>query len=101
MGLARLRCPPDLDSVGLFRVRCDKAFLTILVALPLVIVNVLRCKYTWDIVKFGTVSFIALAIGAGVALSDLWGWADNSGRRTACTLLTAGLLWQGFLYPFV
>ena len=87
-----------LGSVGLFRVRCDKAFLTILVALALVIVNVLRYEYTWDIVKFGTVGFIALAIGAGVALSDLWGWAGNWGRRTACVLITA-LLWQGFLYP--
>ena len=90
-----------LGSVGLFRVRCDKAFLTILAALPLVVVNVLRYKYTWDIVKFGTVSFIALAIGAGVALSDLWSWADNWGRKTACAFLIAGLLWQGFLYPFV
>ena len=88
-----------LGSVGLLRVRCDKAFLTILVALALVIVNVLRYQYTWDIIKFGTVGFIALAIGAGVALSDLWGWAGNWGRRTACVLITA-LLWQGFLYPF-
>jgi hypothetical protein len=39
-----------LGSVGLFRVRSDKAFLTILVALPLV-VNVLRYKYTCDIVN--------------------------------------------------
>ena len=70
-----------------------------LVALALVVVSVLRYQYTWDIVKFGTVGFIALAIGAGVALSDLWGWAGNWGRRTACVLITA-LLWQGFLYPF-
>jgi hypothetical protein len=88
-----------LGSIGLFRVRCDKAFLTILVALALGIVNVLRYQYTWDIVKFGTVGFIALAIGAGVALSDLWGWGGNWGRRTGCLLITA-LLWQGFLYPF-
>jgi hypothetical protein len=71
-----------------------------LVALPLVIVNMLRYQYTWDIVKFGTVGFIALAIGAGVALSDLWGWADNRSRKTVCTLLIVSLLWQGFLYPF-
>ena len=88
-----------LGSIGLFRVRCDKAFLTMLVALALVIVNVLRYQYTWDIVKFGTVGFIVLAIGAGVALSDLWGWGGNWGRRTGCVLITA-LLWQGFLYPF-
>jgi hypothetical protein len=89
-----------LGSVGLFRVRCDKAFLTMLVALPLVIVNMLRYQYTWDIVKFGTVGFIALAIGAGVVLSDLWGWADNTSRNTVCALLIVPLLWQGFLYPF-
>ena len=90
-----------VGSVGLFRVRCDKVFLTMLVALPLIIVNVLRYQYTWDIVKFGTVSFIALAIGAGVALSGLWGWAGNWGRRTVCALLISTFLWQGFLYPFV
>jgi hypothetical protein len=89
-----------LGSIGLFRVRCDKVFLTMLVALPLVIVNMLRYQYTWDIVKFGTVGFIALAIGAGVALSDLWGWADNRSRTTVCALLIVSLLWQGFLYPF-
>jgi hypothetical protein len=88
-----------LGSVGLSRVRCDKAFLTMLVALPLVIVNMLRYQYTWDIVKFGTVGFIALAIGAGVVLSELWGWADNMSRKTVCALLIVPLFWEGFLYP--
>jgi hypothetical protein len=53
-----------------------------------------------DIVKFGTVSFIALAIAAGVALSDLWGRADNRGQKTGCASLIAALLWQRLLYPF-
>src|ERR1051325_1383704 len=90
-----------LGSIGLFRVRCDKVFLIMLITLPLIIMIVFRYEYTWDIVKFGTVSFIALAIGAGVALSGLWGWADNWGRRTGCALLISSFLWQGFLYPFV
>jgi hypothetical protein len=89
-----------LGSVGLVRVRRDRAFLAMLTALAFVIVNLLRYKYTWDIVKFGTVSFIALAIAAGVALSDLWGWANNWVRKTGCALLIAALLLQGFLYPF-
>jgi hypothetical protein len=87
-------------TAGLFRVRCGKVFLTMLTAPALIIVNVLRYQYTWDIVKFGTVSFIALAIGAGVALSDLWGWADNRVRKTVCVSLIGALLLQGLLYPF-
>src|SRR5262249_20619323 len=82
-------------TAGLFRVRRGKAFLTMLAAPALIIVNVLRYQYTWDIVKFGTITFIALAIGAGVALSDLWGWANNRVRKAACASLIAALLLQG------
>ena len=88
MGLGSFGALLILGGVGLFRVRSDKAFLTMLLALPLVVVNVLRYQYTWDIVKFGTVSFIALAIGAGVALSDLWDWADNRGQKPVARCLS-------------
>ena len=71
-----------LGSVGLFRVRCDKAFLAILVALALVIVNVLRYQHTWDIVKFGTVGFIALAIGAEEPLACLSQLCSGKGSST-------------------
>jgi len=90
-----------LGTIGLIRARRDNALLATLAALSFAIVNVLRYEYTWDIVKFGTVSFIALAIGAGIALSDLTIWADTRGRKMVCGLIIAVLATQGVLYPFV
>ena len=75
--------------------------LIILAGLTLFVVNSLRYKYTWDIVKFGTVSFIALAIGAGVALSGLANWADSRRRRLVLGLIVIALVGQGVAYPFV
>jgi hypothetical protein len=88
-----------LGTVGMLRARRGKAFLTFLAAPAFVIVNALRYEYTWDIVKFGAVSFIALAIGAGLALADLARWADTSGRRIICGLIAMVLLGQGISYP--
>ena len=72
-----------------------------LAAIALVIVNTLRYEYTWDIVKFGTVAFIALAIGAGMALSELAVWADNRSRKLVYALIVIALVGRGAAYPFV
>jgi hypothetical protein len=88
-----------LGVVGIPRARRGAAFLVTLAALTFAMVNLLRYKYTWDIVKFGAVSFIALAIGAGVALAELARWADARGRRLVCYLFIAAVLVQGVLYP--
>ena len=90
-----------VGSIGLLRARHEKVFLTVLAVLGLAIANLLRYKYTWDIVKFGTVSFIALAIGAGVALSYLARWADTFSRRLVLGLIVIALVGQGVPYPFV
>jgi hypothetical protein len=90
-----------LGGVGLLRVAREKGFLAILAALTLIIVNLLRYRHSWDIVKFATVGFLALAIGAGVALSDLAGWAHTLGRRLIYGVLVVTLAGQGLLYPFV
>ena len=92
---------PVLGVVGLLRVKHEKVLLIILAGLTLFVVNSLRYKYTWDIVKFGTVSFIALAIGAGVALSGLANWADSRRRRLVLGLIVIALVGQGVAYPFV
>ncbi len=88
-----------LGIVGMLRARRGKAFLTGLATLTFVIVNALRYEYTWDIVKFGAVSFIALAIGAGLTLADLARWADTRGRKVICGLIVIVLVGQGVLYP--
>ena len=72
-----------------------------LAVIALVIVNTLRYEYTWDIVKFGTVAFIALAIAAGMALSELAVWADNRSRKLVYALIVIALVGRGAAYPFV
>jgi hypothetical protein len=92
---------PLLGFIGLRRARQEKEFLTILGALSLIVVNMLRYKYSWDIVKFGTVGFIALAIGTGIVISDLAAWADTFGRRFAYTVLIVSVASQGALFPYL
>jgi hypothetical protein len=92
---------PVLGVVGLLRTKREKTFLTLLAALSLIVVNALRYKYSWDIVKFGTVGFIALAIGAGVALSDFDRWASRFGGRAAYTALLIAVASQGLMYPYM
>jgi hypothetical protein len=89
-----------LGIFGLRRASHGRMFLIMLAAGALVIVNTLRYEYTWDIVKFGTVGFIALAIGAGIALSDLATWADNRRRKLVYALIVIALVGRGVAYPF-
>ena len=90
-----------LGILGLRRASHGKTFLIMLAVVALGIVNTLRYEYTWDIVKFGTVGFIALAIGAGLALSDLAIWADNRSRKLVYALIVIALVGRGVAYPFV
>jgi hypothetical protein len=91
---------PLLGIVGLFRARHGKVFMVVLASLGLVIMNSLRYQYTWDIVKFGIVSVIVLAIGAGIALSDLANWANTRSRKVFYRLMVIALFGEGVIYPF-
>jgi hypothetical protein len=88
-----------LGIAGMFRAKQGTALLAILAAISLVAVNSFRYEYTWDIVKFGAVGFIALAIGAGVALTDLARWADTGRRRAVYGVVVIAVVGQGVLYP--
>jgi hypothetical protein len=90
-----------LGAFGLLRVRQAKGFLVILTLLSLIIVNELRYGYSWDIAKFGVVGFITLAIGAGIALSELVAWLHRRGWRIAYALLVVAVMGQGAPYPFL
>jgi hypothetical protein len=90
-----------LGVVGLFRAR-DRILWLMLAALPLIVVNSLRYRYSWDIVKFATVSSIALSVGAGIALSEFSRWAHTIRRKIIWGVLVTALLWQGgVLYPIM
>src|SRR5215469_10770081 len=87
--------------VGLLHAARDRMFWLILATLPIVIVNSLQYRYSWDTVKFATVSSIALGVGAGIAMSELRRWADTLRRKLIWGVLIAALLWQGLLFPFI
>jgi hypothetical protein len=88
-----------IGIVGMLRAGRDRAFLAILAAVSLLTVNLLRYEYTWDIVKFATVGFIALAIGAGASLAALARWADTWRRKVVCGLVVTAVAGQGISYP--
>jgi hypothetical protein len=90
-----------IGVIGLLRARHEKLFLAMLAVLAFTIVNLLSYRYSWDIVKFATVGFIALAIGAGIALSDLADWANRRGRRLIYCVLVIALAGQGVLDPLL
>ena len=90
-----------LGTIGLLRATNDKAFLIILAGLGLIISNSLIYEYSWDIVKFGTVSFVVLAIGAGIFLYDLARWANTFARRGILVALVVALAGEGVTYPII
>jgi hypothetical protein len=89
-----------LGIVGLFRARKDSVFLITLGTVGLIVANVLRHKYNWDIVKFAVVASMVMAIGFGLVLSELADWANTWLRKTIRTVLAIAVLWQGVYYAF-
>jgi hypothetical protein len=87
--------------VGLFYAARDRMLWFILATLPIVVVNSLHYRYSWDIVKFAMISSIALGVGTGIALSELRRWADTLRRKMIWGVLVVALLWQGVLFPFI
>jgi hypothetical protein len=84
---------------GLLRAKNQRVFLIILVILTFVVVNSLRYKYNWNIVKFGSVSFVVLAIGSGIVLSHLAAAPRTMGRRIIFGLSALALVGQGAPFP--
>jgi hypothetical protein len=90
-----------LGAIGLLRATNEKAFLIILASLGLIISNFLVYEFSWDIVKFGTISFIVLAIGAGIFLYHSVRWANNFPRRVIFVALVIALAGEGVTYPII
>jgi hypothetical protein len=89
-----------LGIIGMLQAERDRMFLVALAVFPFFILHVIQYRYTWDIVKFATVTTISLAIGTGITLSRLWDSA--SGRvRTGAFALVALLAGLGVLYPIL
>ncbi|MFT3770487.1 MAG: hypothetical protein QM820_34090 [Minicystis sp.] len=58
-----------LGIAGVYYARRERLFLALVIGGALLVPNVLRYKYSWDIVKFATVAELALSLGTGVFLT--------------------------------
>ena len=92
---------PILGAIGIFRARRDRLVLVALAVLPFLVVNLLQYQYSWDIIKFGTVGLISLAVGAGIALSDMLDGAQTLARKIGVATIVILLLGQGIMYPLM
>jgi hypothetical protein len=90
-----------LGLVGLAFVKQKQLFLATLAVIGLGIANLLRYKYTWDIAKFGSVSFIALALASGVALVEMRKRAGTVPRKLGFVAVVLVLVSQGIAFPLV
>jgi len=97
--LASFGALPVFGIIGLLRVKNQKIFLIILAVLTFIIVNVMRYRYNWNIVKFGSVTFIVLAICAGIVLAHLAASPRTMRRRIVFGLSALAIVGQGAPYP--
>jgi hypothetical protein len=88
-------------TFGLLHAKNQKSFLIILATLTFFIANLLRYKYSWDIVKFSGVSFIVLAIGSGIALSNMAAFPRTMRRRIIFGLSALAVVGQGAPFPIL
>jgi len=89
-----------LGAIGLFHSRHQRMYLSTTTVVGVVTCNVLQYNFTDDISKFATVSFIPLAIGVGILLSDLRQWANTNIRKAIHALLVLFLLFKGVVFHF-
>src|SRR5262249_40421879 len=81
-----------LGLAGLFPRTRGRVVLAALGAGALLTLNSVRYGLSWDIVKFGVVADITLALLAGAALARLWGVRPAlPARALAATLLVAAI----------
>jgi hypothetical protein len=86
--------------IGLFHARHERVFLTILAIIGFIVYNFLSYLYTVDIYKFTAITFISLAVGGGIFVSDLANWANTGFRKLIRGALIGVLLLRGILFHF-
>jgi hypothetical protein len=90
-----------LGVVGLFFLARERVLMSLLVVGGLLVLNSLRYRWSWDIVKFATVASLALSFGASAALQRLFELRPQPLGRAVGALAAAGLLAAGLLFPLV
>jgi hypothetical protein len=87
-------------TIGLFRARREKLLLISLAIIGFVVYNIMQYEYTWDIIKFATLSSIPLDIGVGLFVFGLARWADNTLRKLISGALIFALLCKAVFFHF-
>jgi hypothetical protein len=88
-------------AVGLLLLARERLLVALLAAGSLLVVNALRYRFSWDIVKFATVAALALSLGAGAALRRLVAMRPRPLWRAAAVVAFVGLVAAGVLFPLV
>jgi hypothetical protein len=88
-----------LGIIGLFLIRKGRLLLALLLAGSLCVLNFVSYAHSWDIVKFGTITAIALSIAASATLARVF--AIRPAIVGACigSLLLAGVTLDGLSFP--
>jgi hypothetical protein len=90
-----------LGVAGLFFLARERLLIALLLGGSLVVLNTLQYRFSWDIVKFATVTSVALSFGAAASLQRLFQLRPRSFGLTAGVVATIGLLAAGLLFPVV
>lgn len=89
-----------LGLLGLCFVRRIRVLGFCLIAGSLLVINTVRIKETWDIVKFATVGAISLGMLSGVTIDRLFSWKIRFLGRPLAILLFCATTASGFAYLY-
>lgn len=87
--------------LGLCFVRRIRVLAFCLIAGSLLVINTVRIKETWDIVKFATVGAISLGMMSGVTIDRLFSWKLRFLGRPLAILLFCTTTASGFAYLYL
>jgi hypothetical protein len=90
-----------LGLAGLACVRRGRVLLGLLVVGGLVVVQVVRYRFSWDMAKFATVSALGLSIAASATLHRLFALRPRIASLTLGVALLVGSTAAGVSYPLI
>lgn len=89
-----------IGLAGLFRLRREKGFVTLVGVGAFFVPNLVRYRFSWDIVKFATVAELALALSTAAFLTHILErprdgkFAAVFSKMLAATIVIAGIGWS-------
>jgi hypothetical protein len=87
--------------VGLTLLAGERLLVALLVVGSLLVLNLLRYRLSWDIVKFAGVASLALSFGVAATLRRVWTLRAHSLWNGAAAIAFLGVVATGSIFPFV